>query len=496
MAAEPQMQPSFSPRRRWAIGMDVLLRTMVVVVVVGMVNYLAGRYYQRLHLGSESRTELHPRTVAFLKTLTNEVKVTVYYDKEDALYSSVAALLNEMRDVNPQLRVTMVDYLRDAAAAQKIKSEYKLGESADEQDRNLVIFDSQKRTRVINGNALAEYTLEQVPNEKEREFQRKRTAFKAEMAFTSALLAVTSPNPLKAYFLQGHGEHRPDSGDDIRGYLKFAGLLQLNYIQVETLSLLGTNEVPADCNLLIVAGPTASIPDQVLEKIEQYLQSEQGGRLFALFNSAAQDRRTGLEKLLVRWGVLVGESAIRDPVNSLKGGADVAVASFSRHPVTNPLLGSYIDLIAPRPVGILGGGDHAADAPKVEVLAGSEETAILVSDPKAKPRSYPLAVAVEKGAVKGVVTPRGVTRMVIVGDSYFLGNAWIEIFANRDFAQSAVNWLLERNHMLEGVGPRPITEFRVILTKAQMQTARWLLLAALPGAVLLMGGLVWLRRRK
>lgn len=495
MAVEPSTQPSFSPRRRWAIGLDVVVRTVVVLVVVGMLNYLAGRYHQRLHLGAQSRTELHARTVTFLKSLTNEVKVTVYYDKDDPLYSSVAALLNEMRDVNPRLRVTVVDYLRDAAAAQKVKTDYKLGESTDEHDRNLVIFDSQKRTRVINGNALAEYTLEQVPTANDREFQRKRTAFKAEMAFTSALLAVTSPNPLKAYFLQGHGEHRPDSGDEIRGYLKFAGLLQLNYIQVEPLSLLGTNEVPADCSLLIIAGPTTPIADTELEKIEQYLQSEQGGRLFALFNSAAQDRRTGLEKLLVRWGVLVGESAIRDPVNSLKG-ADVAIASFSRHPVTNPLIGSMIDLIAPRPVGILGGSDRTADAPKVEGLAGSEETALLVNDPSAKPRSYPLAVAVEKRPVTGVVTQRGTTRMVVVGDSYFLGNAWIDILANRDFAESAVNWLLERHHMLDGVGPRPITEFRVILTQAQMQTTRWLLLAAMPGAVLLLGGLVWFRRRK
>ena len=86
MAAQPQMQPSFSPRRRWAIGTDVVLRTVVVMMVVGMVNYLAGRYFQRLHLGAESRTELHARTVTFLKTLTNEVKVTVYYDKEDALF--------------------------------------------------------------------------------------------------------------------------------------------------------------------------------------------------------------------------------------------------------------------------------------------------------------------------------------------------------------------------------------------------------------------------
>ena len=40
--------------------------------------------------------------------------------------------------------------------------------------------------------------------------------------------------------------------------------------------------MPADCNLLVIAGPRDVIPDVELEKIEQYLN--QGGRLLALFN--------------------------------------------------------------------------------------------------------------------------------------------------------------------------------------------------------------------
>jgi hypothetical protein len=50
--------------------------------------------------------------------------------------------------------------------------------------------------------------------------------------------------------------------------------------------------------------------------------------------------------------------------------------------------------------------------------------------------------------------------------------------------------------LLEGIGPRPVTEFRLMMTRVQQRNARWLLLGALPGAVLVLGGLVWLRRRK
>jgi hypothetical protein len=104
-------------------------------------------------------------------------------------------------------------------------------------------------------------------------------------------------------------------------------------------------------------------------------------------------------------------------------------------------------------------------------------------------------VAVEKGAVKGVITERGTTRILAVGDSIFLGNHQIESAANRDFATLAVNWLLERPQLVDGIGPRPITEYRLVMTHSQLQGAQWILLGGMPGAVLLLGGVVWLRRR-
>jgi hypothetical protein len=119
-----------------------------------------------------------------------------------------------------------------------------------------------------------------------------------------------------------------------------------------------------------------------------------------------------------------------------------------------------------------------------------------MGDPAAPPRSYPLMVAVEQKAVPGVANTRGTTRMIVVGDSFFLGNRQIESGVNRDFAGYAANWLLDRTVLLDGIGPRPVTEFRLMMTHAQQTNVRWLLLGALPGGVLAFGWLVWLVRRK
>ncbi|TAK98343.1 MAG: hypothetical protein EPO07_12170, partial [Verrucomicrobia bacterium] len=260
-------KPSFSLGRKWGIGFDVVVRTLVVLVVVVMVNHLAGKFFERRYLSSAAQIDLSPRTLSLLKSVTNDVKITLYYDKDDNFYSTVRTLLDDYSRVNPRLKVTTVDYLRDAARAVKVKNDYQLPSAADKSEKNFVIFDSEGRRNVQNGSLLVDYQTERTTNVNEMEFTRKAVAFRGEMMFTSMLLAVTSAKPMKAYFLEGHGEQSITDDDDEMGYSKFGGLLVQNYIQPAKLSLLGTNAVPDDCNLLVIAGPTTALADIELDRI-------------------------------------------------------------------------------------------------------------------------------------------------------------------------------------------------------------------------------------
>ncbi len=88
MPTQPGSEPSFSPRQRWSIILNVTLTTLVVLAVVVMVNYLGRDYFTRLHWGAQAKTELSPHTVNFLRSLTNQVKVTLFYNKKDPLYGT------------------------------------------------------------------------------------------------------------------------------------------------------------------------------------------------------------------------------------------------------------------------------------------------------------------------------------------------------------------------------------------------------------------------
>src|SRR5206468_4310961 len=84
-----------------------------------------------------------------------------------SLYGTISSLLNEYRLVSPKISLETVDYLRDPAAGQKVKDEYKLPATTD---KDLVIFDCEGQLPIVlPGDALAKYIMEQLPSEKEIE---------------------------------------------------------------------------------------------------------------------------------------------------------------------------------------------------------------------------------------------------------------------------------------------------------------------------------------
>ena len=56
-------------------------------------------------------------TLGLLRSLTNDVEVILYYDREESLYPLVSALLSEYQLACPRIRVRTVDYIRDPAQA-------------------------------------------------------------------------------------------------------------------------------------------------------------------------------------------------------------------------------------------------------------------------------------------------------------------------------------------------------------------------------------------
>lgn len=479
-----------------------------MLVIVGLLNYLAvTRTVWRYDLSTRKTDGLSPLTQQTLATLTNDIKVTILFDPLNDLYPHVRALLNDYAAQSPYLQIQTIDYLRNPSAAELTKARYQLGAGASE----LVIFDAGDRHRVVTAGELSVYNPEDtraIVSGEEREI--RRTGFSGEYHFTAALAALQESGETKACYLLGHGEHPPDSLEPLMGYARFLAMLKgEKNLVVETLNLASaTNQIPADCQLLIMAGPIAPMLESELAKVEAFLQ--RGGRMLVLLHPYVTGNPSGLEELLRRWGVDARASFAGDEKFTMTT-LDVLSKSFGLHPTMAPLrrAGGTLYFPLPRVVAPMPPNQMPADAPKADVLVETSEHGMTRSNLKdgnvafdkvRDLRNYavPLAVAVEKGGVSGVAAGRGTTRLVVIGDSTMMANETLdkpgERAGNREFANLVVSWLLDRPQAL-AIGPRPIREYRLSLTAREQQTLRWTLMAGLPGAVLLAGLVVWVRRR-
>ncbi len=499
--------PGFSSRQRWVIAARSAASGLAMLALVLMVNYLSSRHYRRLHWASPNPHQLSVLTQNFLGSLTNAIQITVFFDQQSPLYSSVSSLLAEYQQACPRTQIEYVDYMRNPGAAQLVKERYRLSFPEANNDtlyRNLVIFDSGGRMKIVHEKELSD--LGAAPDSAPGAPSFKRVNFKGELMFTSAIVAVTDARRFRACFVTGHSEHDPRSDNPQMGYSKLAQILEQNNIEVQTIDL-ARQEIPPD-SLVIIAGPQSRYDPVELDRLNGFLA--RGGRLLALMNNLG---RTGLEGLLSSWGVRIGDEVVLEIESGGSGAAKVAASRnlvltnylALSHPIVRPLLRSRLHLVLPRTVEKRPGGRPDADAPRVEPLAASGQNSFATADIRDevlyenlfrnRRGPIPVMAAVEKGSVPGISVNPTSTRIVVVGDSIFLGNYMIDSLNNRDFAVLSINWLLDRSQLMGGIGPRPVREFQVVMTPAQLTAVRWLLLLALPGCVLFVGLLVWWRRR-
>lgn len=497
MAESNSAKPSFSSGRRSLLVLNTILTIGAALALYAMINYLAAGYFKRVQWSGSGALKLSRQTLRILDSLTNDVAVTIFFEangRNPDVYEMSRALLGEYQNACPRhVHVKTLDYTRFAGEAKELLARYRL---SGLKEKDFVLFESGGHSKIVYAGELADYDFSDVLAGGK---YVRRNAFRGEMLFTADIYAVSYPQPMKTYFLYGHGENNPGNPDGSpeklgpSGYSKMAAILkdEINS-EWDILSLGGTNLIPADCQLLIVAGPGRGrfLPEEI-GKIAAYLK--QGGRLLALLN---QD--CGLEPLLADWGISLGDSRVVDASKEYNiDGYTFFTAKLVPHPIVDPLASQKIAIrmVWPRPLYPTLQQAKIPGAPEVNFLAWTSDQGI---NERKQVASYALLAAIQQGVITGVNSPRGGgTRILVAGDSDFLDDQVIDsVYGNHYFAGLALNWLLERPQIvLEGLAPQPIHDYKLYMTHSQRKAAQLLFLAGMPGAVLLLGFLVWLRRR-
>ncbi len=472
---------------RIAVASSATAGIILAVALAGMVTWLSYRHYVRADWTSSKIYSLSDKTKNVLKGIKDEVRVVVLMTPTTPLFTETKELLSRYEAVCPKLKVEFIDPERDPLRTKQLAQEF--GVSA----ANTVVFAAESRKKYVTSDQLADYDysgmqMGQPP---------KLKGFKGEEQFTSAILGVVSPKVPKVYFVTGHGEHDPDSAAE-DGMSQLKELLKRDNLDVAKTTLL-SGSVPADCDLLVIAGPRTPFTEAEKSALSGYM--EKGGRALVLLDPVlgAQQRPSGLEELVKGYGVQVNSDLVIDPARKLPyfDLSAVYVTDFRSHPVVDGLQGLAVLLPVARSVTTT----TAQGATSTILLTTSDKgwgetdldrlikTGQAEKGTKDTPGPVPLGVAAqsEKDKDKG-------WRLVVFGNSAFVANAQLANAGNVNLGLNAINWLAKQEQAM-GIAPRSPEQVQLFLSAKQMRTIFLISLIGLPGLAIALGVAVWWRRR-
>ncbi len=477
--------------RRFGMGLNAAVSVLLAAVLVLMVHYISGKHWLRVDLSRSQYYGLSEGTLHLLENLESEVKMIVLAGSEHDLARDARILLREYEHASPRVQVEYVDPNRDLARTRELAVKYFVERS------DIVILIAGDRRKIVALDELADYDYSPA----ESGLPRKMAAFRGEQAISSALQSLAAMQDPVVYFLAGHGEARIDSYDQYFGCSIIARTLRRENIQARTLAFEEGAGVPVDCAVLIVAGPSRRLARVEINMIKTYLANS--GRLLLMLDSGVE---TGLEEMLAGWSVLLANDRV---VGTTLTGRELVISEYGDHAITRHLDNVRTVMNVPRSVRPAvtddPAGTRAADKPLLTVLATSspkgwaemtlDQNPPVFDDEIDRSGPIPVAIAVEMGALKGVDVELKSARMVVLGDSSLVSNGALLAGYNTGFFIGALNWLLERGSSLDISPKRPVA-LRVMMTLAQARLACWVVAVAVPAAVLIIGFVVWVVRRR
>lgn len=475
----------------------------LLAVVMAMCNYLAARHYRRGDWTSTKVFSISDKTIAVLKALDKDVKVTAFMLQqgrgEESIYDEVKELLTRFQRYSTKLSIEHLDLDRDRTRAELLVKKYKIN-TDDVSQGGVVVFESGDRNKYVTREEMTEYDMDPSTG------SRSLKAFKGEGAFLAAIRTVTESNQPMLCFTTGHGEAEMDSYEDAGLAYLDEELKRDNYKtkKLDARALEGAR-APQGCDVVILGGPQRGFAGPEVSALDAHLAA--GGKLLLLLGPTFERAvsgflRLGVEDLAERWGARLGQNVALDEVavvgeqplvtwGTLEGYGDHAVARGLRGKPTVWTLAREVRA-APRE-GLLA----------TEIVRTSDkgwgETSLAVLRGEAEPRfdpatdvkgPLPVAVAAED-------TQKG-ARLVVLGSAAFIANARLSGLIrdyNRDLVLSSIAWLTKKDTLV-AVGPKSPENFKLALSEDQAMNVFYISLFGLPGLGLIAGILIWSRRRR
>ena len=449
----------FSARRATRLGFNSLVMVALFAMILGIVAFLAARHSVRWDFSETKYFTLSPQTARVLRNLPRDVKATVFAGDQSPARAAYRDLFDSYKTHTAKLTVEFVDPDKKPGVAKQY---------GITRPDTAVLESGKQETRITSGT---------------------------EQELTNALIRVTKDEKKTLYFLAGHSEHLlEETGKGGYSFLKEA--LERQGYTARSLSLYESKTIPLNASVLVLGGPQRPVGPEEQTLITDYVRT--GGRLLVLLDPGS---RAGLEGLLEGWGLQTDNLTVLD-TQTIQGGdlTMPVVSTYGSHEITQDLGQVFTIFPLARPISFLDTKGKewafhplAKSSPRSWGRAG-EIGSVRDFDPQ-HDTAGPLTLA---GLVVARTDTADKTRqpaILLVGDSDFASNVFLDFSGNTDFILHAVAWLAEEKDLIS-IAPKDAALGTFLLTATQSKALFALQVLGLPFGFLAAAFSVWRRRRR
>ena len=452
--------------------------TAIVIAILVVVNLIVGQIpekYTQVDVSTQKLYTISDETVSYLKNLDTDI--TIYHIVQSGNEDSILEkMLTKYKEESKHITVEK----KDPVLYPNFTSQYT---SDDVSDNSLIVVAGDK-SKVINYSDLYETQVDYTT------YQTNTTGFDGEGQIDSAISYVTSENLPVIYTLE-----ELELNSSLTDSLEKA-----NY-DVQSLNLLTQDAVPEDTGCLLIAAPQKDLSEEEAQKIITYMEA--GGKVM-IFTEYTGTDMPNLKSVLENYGVTTGDGVIMegDTGHYIMQRPYYIVPTIDSSDITSDIKSNNRYVLAPisQPVKTL--SDYR-DTLEITPLLSTSDKAYTKKDVQ-NMSTYEKEDGDEEGSFQvGVsvteqVDDDNTTQLVYFGCASLLDEATDQQVSggNTDLVLAALGWMCENDAPVIDVTSKNLT--MSYLTVPQFDAAYWSIIVCgvIPVAFLLIGTMIWFKRRK
>lgn len=267
--------------------------TLLIVLVIGIVlvaNMIAGQLpekWKNIDVSEQHLYEITDQSRKLLKSLDKKVELHILADKS-AADERIKTFVDKYAGLSSKVSVEWIDPVLHPTALKEYEAE----------ENTIVVTcpDTEKTTQIAFTDMI---TYDEMSYYYYGTYQENE--FDAEGQLTSAVNYVVNETSSKIYTSTGHGEGTLSA--------TLEDLMDKSGFTVEELNTLMTEEIPEDCDLLLLNGPTKDLSEDEKERISKWMQD---GNDVVLVLGDTENDTPNLDALLKEYGMQMAEGYIAD----------------------------------------------------------------------------------------------------------------------------------------------------------------------------------------